>query len=215
MSRVERHAAEEAARMRNNINIEENFSEEALAKDSGKKKRKGKLTPFGRFLDILGTFIMLAALVASLAFTIPRFIGVQTYVVVSGSMEPTIPVGSLVYAKRVEPKTLKPGDVIVFYSTDASSMQGGAASNGAIPITHRVVENHVESSEIITKGDANANNDFSPVAYINVVGKEVAHVPWLGRLAVPFATSMGKIAVVMVILAGFLLTEAGNRIKRN
>lgn len=208
MSRVERHAAEEAARMHNNI--EENFDNKA----SGKKKRKGKLTPFGRFLDILGTLIILAALIVSLALTVPRFAGVQTYVVVSGSMEPSIPVGSLVYARHAEPETLVPGDVIVFYSTEASSMQGGAASNGAIPVTHRVVENHTESSEIITKGDANTNNDLSPVAYINVVGKVSAHVPWLGHLAAPLATRMGKIAVVMMILAGFLLTEAGNRIKR-
>jgi len=212
MSRVERHVAEEAARAHNNI--VENFDNEAPAEASGKKKRKGKLTPFGRFLDILGTLIMLAALVASLAFTIPRFLDVQTYVVVTGSMEPAIPVGSLVYAKPVEPETLQPGDVIVFYSTEASSMQGGAASNGAIPITHRVVENHTESSEIITKGDANTDNDRSPVAYINVAGKVAAHVPWLGHLAAPFASRMGKIGVVMVILAGFLLTEAGNRIKR-
>jgi signal peptidase I len=93
-------------------------------------------------------------------------------------------------------------------------MQGGAASNGVIPITHRVVENHVESSEIITKGDANSNNDLSPVAYINVVGKVAVHVPWLGYLAAPLATGMGKIAVVMLIIVGFLLSEAGNRIKR-
>ncbi|MBQ6440002.1 MAG: signal peptidase I [Mogibacterium sp.] len=192
----------------------ENLNNEASSGNVVKKKRKGKLTPFGRFLDIIGTLIMLAALVASLAFTIPRFIGMQTYVVVSGSMEPTIPVGSLVYSKQVEPKKLEQGDVIVFYSSDASLMKGGAASNGAIPITHRVVENRVESSELITKGDANANNDFTPVSYINVVGKVSAHVPGLGLLAVPFATSMGKIAVVMVILAGFLLTEAGNRMRR-
>lgn len=207
MSRVERHAAEEATRKNNNNN-----SNDVSNRASGRKKRK--LTPFGRFLDIIGTFIMLAALLASLAFTIPRFMGMQTYVVVSGSMEPSIPVGSLVYAKHVEPKTLVPGDVIVFYSTDASSMKGGAASNEAIPITHRVIENHVESTEIITKGDANAKNDFSPVSYINVLGKVLVHVPGLGLLAAPFATSTGKIAVVMVILAGFLLTEAGNRMKR-
>ena len=206
MSRVERHAAEEAARKNNNNN------NDASNRATGKKRRK--LTPFGRFLDILGTLIMLAALVASLAFTIPRFIGMQTYVVVSGSMEPSIPVGSLVYAKHIEPKPLVPGDVIVFYSTDASLMKGGAASNEAIPITHRVIENRVEDTEIITKGDANAKNDFSPVSYINVLGKVLAHVPGLGLLAAPFATSTGKIAVVMVILAGFLLTEAGNRMKR-
>lgn len=212
MSRVERHATEEAARM--NKNIEENIYNEAPAKASGKKNRKRKLTPFGRFLDILGTVIMLAALLACLGLTVPRFAGIQSYVVVSGSMEPAIPVGSLVYAKPVEPETLQTGDVIVFYSTDAASASGGTGQSGAIPVTHRVVENHADKGEVITKGDANESTDIYPAAYINIVGKVFAHIPKLGYLASPLASLQGKIAMVMIILAGFLLTEAGNRIKR-
>ena len=155
---------------------------------------------------------MLVALLACLGLTVPRFVGIQTYVVVTGSMEPSIPVGSLVYAKPVEPETLQVGDVIVFYSTNAAS--NGTAQDGAIPITHRVVENHVDKGEIITKGDANESVDMFPAAYINVVGKMLAHVPKLGYLASPLSSLQGKIAMVMVIFAGFLLTEAGNRIKR-
>ena len=34
---------------------------------------------------------------------VPRFWGIQTYVVTSGSMEPQIPVGSLVYVQKVDP----------------------------------------------------------------------------------------------------------------
>jgi signal peptidase I len=213
MSRVERHAAEEAA-------IKANSRQEAADADvtgggePKSKKRKRRLTPFGRFLDILGTLIILAALLACLGLTVPRFVNVQSYVVVSGSMEPTIPVGSLVYAKPVEPATLQQGDVIVFYSTNAASPSGGAGQDGVIPVTHRVVENHVEDGEIITKGDANTSADISPAAYINVVGKVFAHIPKLGYLAAPLASLPGKIGMVMVILAGFLLTEAGNRIKR-
>ena len=209
MSRVERHAAEEAARMNKN---DEDLDSEAPAKASGKKKHKRKLTPFGRFLDILGTVIMLVALLACLGLTVPRFAGIQSYVVVSGSMEPAIPVGSLVYAKPVEPETLQTGDVIVFYSTDAAS--GGTGQSGAIPVTHRVVENHTDAGEIITKGDANESTDIYPAAYINIVGKVFAHIPKLGYLASPLASLQGKIAMVMIIFAGFLLTEAGNRIKR-
>ena len=209
MSRVERHAAEEAAIKANNR--QEATDAEVLEDGEPKrKKHKRRLTPFGRFLEILGTVIMLAALLACLALTVPRFAGIQSYVVVSGSMEPSIPVGSLVYAKPVEPATLQTGDVIVFYSTNAASSSDGTA----YPITHRVVENHTQDSEIITKGDANESADIYPAAYVNIVGKVFAHIPKLGFLASPLATLQGKIAMVMVILAGFLLTEAGNRIKR-
>jgi signal peptidase len=103
--------------------------------------------------------------------------------------------------------------VIVFYSTNATS-RDGTVTNGASPITHRVVENHTEDGEVITKGDANNSADIFPAAYRNIVGKVFAHVPKLGYLAAPLATLPGKIGMVMVILAGFLLTEAGNRIKR-
>lgn len=198
MSRVERHAAEEAER---------------ITEETGSKRRKKKkqLTPFGRFLDILGTVIMVAALLVCLALSLPRFAGIQSYVVVSGSMEPSIPVGSLVFAKKVEPATLQKGDVIVFYSTEAASMSGGG---GAIPITHRVVENNTEAGEVITKGDANESADMNPAAYVNIVGKVFTHVPGLGLLAAPLATVTGKIGAVLIILAGFLLTEAGNRMRR-
>ena len=210
MSRVERHAAEEAAIMAKNR--QETDEDMTGGGEPGRKKRKRRLTPLGRFLDILGTLIMLVALLACLGLTVPRFAGIQSYVVVTGSMEPSIPVGSLVYAKPVEPETLQVGDVIVFYSTNAAS--NGTAQDGAIPITHRVVENHVDKGEIITKGDANESVDMFPAAYINVVGKMLAHVPKLGYLASPLSSLQGKIAMVMVIFAGFLLTEAGNRIKR-
>lgn len=200
MSRVERHAAEEAERIND---------------DRGSKRRKKKqLTPFGRFLDIFGTIVMVAALLVCLALSLPRFAGIQSYVVVSGSMEPAIPVGSLVFAKAVEPATLQKGDVIVFYSTEAASPSGGGGVNGAVPITHRVVENNTETGEVITKGDANESADMSPAAYVNIVGKVFTHVPGLGYLAAPLATLKGKIATVLIILAGFLLTEAGNRMRR-
>lgn len=198
MSRVERHVAEETER---------------ITEETGSKRRKKKkqLTPFGRFLDILGTVIMVAALLVCLALSLPRFAGIQSYVVVSGSMEPTIPVGSLVFAKEVEPATLQKGDVIVFYSTEAASLSGGG---GAIPITHRVVENNTEAGEVITKGDANESADMNPAAYVNIVGKVFTHIPGLGLLAAPLATVTGKIGAVLIILAGFLLTEAGNRMRR-
>ena len=178
------------------------------------RQRKKKLTPLGRLLDILGTLIMAAAVILCLVLAVPRFAGVQTYIVVSGSMEPAIPVGSLVYSRETEPQTLEPGDVIVFYSTDAAESSGGSEDGSAVPITHRVVENHTDEGEIITKGDANAANDLFPTAYANVEGKVVLHIPKLGFLAAPVATMSGKIAVMMVILAGYLLTEAGSRMKK-
>ncbi len=201
MSRVERHAAEEAALS----NTEEKVSEPK------KKKKKGKPTPLGRFLNLLGSLIMLAVILLCLALAAPRLAGIKTFVVISGSMEPAIPVGSMVYSKAVDPKTLETGDVIVFYSSNAP--QGGGTGE-VIPVTHRVVLNDTTNGEITTKGDANEKNDISKVAYLNVEGKVIFHIPQMGYLAAPLSSMTGKIALALIILAGYLLTEVGSSLRK-
>ena len=201
MSRVERHAAEEAALS----NTEEKVSEPK------KKKKKGKPTPLGRFLNLLGSFIMLAVILLCLALAAPRLAGIKTFVVISGSMEPAIPVGSMVYSKAVDPKTLETGDVIVFYSSKAP--QGGGTGE-VIPVTHRVVLNDTTNGEITTKGDANEKNDISKVTYLNVEGKVIFHIPQMGYLAAPLSSLKGKIALALIILAGYILTEVGSSLRK-
>ena len=72
---------------------------------------KGKLPPGqpsrkkgGGFIpalcNIAGTCMLLAVIAASLAVTVPRFMGYGVYEVVSGSMEPEIPVHSVIYVKE-------------------------------------------------------------------------------------------------------------------
>ena len=72
---------------------------------------KGKLPPGqpsrkkgGGFIpalcNIAGTCMLLAVIAASLAVTVPRFMGYGVYEVVSGSMEPEIPVHSVIYVPR-------------------------------------------------------------------------------------------------------------------
>lgn len=56
------------------------------------------------------------------------------FTVVSGSMEPAIPTGSLVYIKGIPPEDVAEEEVIAFYG----------ARDGASIITHRVVANSVE-----------------------------------------------------------------------
>lgn len=201
MSRVERHAAEEAALS----NTEEKVSEPK------KKKKKGKPTPLGRFLNLLGSLIMLVVILLCLALAAPRLAGIKTFVVISGSMEPAIPVGSMVYSKAVDPKTLETGDVIVFYSSNAP--QGGGTGE-VIPVTHRVVLNDTTNGEITTKGDANEKNDISKVTYLNVEGKVIFHIPQLGYLAAPMSSLMGKMALALIILAGYILTEVGSSLRK-
>lgn len=115
--------------------------------------------------------------------------GGQIYTVISGSMEPAIPVGSLVYVEGIAPEDVQENDVIAFY--------GGRDSNAII--THRVVENRIIMGEFITKGDANQTNDMNPVQYDNLLGRVEWSVPEVGVIAQILTGTEGKIAAGSLI----------------
>lgn len=156
-----------------------------------------------RILRGMGSILMLVVIVACLCLVIPKAAGYDTYVVVSGSMEPTIPVGSLVFSKETDPSQLAMGDVIVFMSVTREDT----------PITHRVVSNDTTKSVIVTKGDANEREDVNPVPYDNVIGKVATHVPRVGYAAAMLTSKVGKIVAALLLLEAWLLIEISRRIK--
>lgn len=151
--------------------------------------------------NILGTLILVAVIAAGLATTVPRAMGYEVYHIVSGSMEPEIPVGSVIYVDSTVPEEMAEQDIIAFWREDAV-------------VAHRVVENRVIDGELITKGDANQQEDIFPVAYGDVIGKVRAHFPYLGAMLVLFATTVGKIYVVCFAACGAMLNILGGRIRR-
>lgn len=124
---------------------------------------------------ISGLLVTLVVLLA-IALVGVRLIGLQPYVVLSGSMYPTYDVGSLIYVKSVDYKQLKPGDPITYMVSDDTV------------VTHRIVEVVPDDTEpdtlwFVTKGDANATEDGAPVHYRNVIGKPVFSIPYLGYVS--------------------------------
>ena len=69
------------------------------------KNRRGHKTA-GRILRAAGIALMVLVVAACLSLIVPRLAGYEGYVVVSGSMEPTIPVGSIIYSKQTDPALL-------------------------------------------------------------------------------------------------------------
>lgn len=160
-------------------------------------KKGGKWFP--ALCSVCGTLILLGVIAAFLPLTIPRLLGYEIYEVVSGSMEPEIPVGSLLYVEEAKPEDLVSGDVIAF------------EREGAV-VTHRVEENRYVEGELITKGDANQKEDMFPVAYRDLIGKVVCHIPVLGLVMAMLASTTGKLyaaafaacGVMFHMLAGIL-----------
>lgn len=171
--------------------------------DLFEEKKTQRHKTAGRVLCATGIALMILVASACLSLTAPRLAGYEGYVVVSGSMEPTIPVGSVIYSKKMDPSLLQTGDVIVFINE----------TRGATPITHRVVANNPSTGTITTKGDANENVDINPVTYSNVIGKVITHVPKIGFIVARFTTVLGKIVAALILLEGWLLNEIGRRLK--
>jgi signal peptidase I len=156
----------------------------------------------GRILYFAGVLLMVFVVCTCLCIAVPKFIGYESYIVVSGSMEPDMPVGSIAISRKVDPAQLQTGDVIVFVDPQ----------RGQTPITHRVVSNDPGTGTIVTKGDANEHEDVNPATYDNVKGKIVRHAPYLGYVASLFTSLLGKMLVVLIALEGWLFTEIGRRL---
>lgn len=169
-----------------------------------KKKKKDKKSPVSVICSALGTVLLVGLVLVCLPITATRLFGYDAYSVVSGSMEPAIPTGSLVYVQEAAPEDMEKDDVIAFY---------GAKDSNAI-ITHRVVENKVVMGEFITKGDANKTEDMNPVPSSNFIGKVVYSIPVLGSIAEALTSTMGKIIAGGVIAAALILEVIASAVRR-
>ena len=140
---------------------------------------------------------ILVALVVALAVLLVgvRVVGFTPYVVLSGSMEPTYHVGSMIYVKDVEPADIQVGDPITFRISDG------------MVATHRVVAIY-EDGTFQTQGDANDAPDGAPVTPENLVGKPVFSIPYLGYVSDwimhPPGIYLAGTAVVVLIILMFL-----------
>ena len=109
-----------------------------------------------------------------LLLVVPISFEQRAAVVLSGSMEPALPTGSLAFSVPIKPEEVEVGDIIVFSAKEGSD----------ITASHRVVEisSNAEGLSFLTKGDASENVDpfLIPADYVR--GKVVYHIPRLGKM---------------------------------
>ena len=126
---------------------------------------------------------------------IPFVIGYKPVVVLSGSMEPAYPVGSIIYYKPLDFNDIKVGDAITF------KLGGGALA------THRVIEKDSEKQEFTTKGDNNTSADIKPVSYESVVGRTGGiFIPYIGFIStyikkIPIVIMLGIVLIICSMLS--------------
>ncbi|MDO5045034.1 MAG: signal peptidase I [Coriobacteriia bacterium] len=153
--------------------------------------------------NIATSILVVLVVLLALALVGVRLAGIQVFTVLSGSMEPQYPVGSLIYVKQVDYKQLEAGDVITFLLAED------------LVATHRIVEvvpdeNDPNTMLYRTKGDANDTVDGSLVHNKNVIGSPIFTIPKLGYFVDYIQRPPGTyvaIASAAILLALVLLPE--------
>ncbi len=128
-------------------------------------------------------------------------------VVVSGSMEPNLYKGDLLFLRGVNPETIKngtiegkEGDIIVF---DARGLGWGHAPTE--PIVHRVIDKKYDNGWFFkTKGDANSNPEPVWIPETSIFGVVVGRIPYIGWVKIVL-TDSGLLIPLLVIISVLLV----------
>lgn len=141
------------------------------------------------WLVILGVVAVLAA-----AVVVPRLAGAAPYTVLTGSMKPSYPPGTLVVVKPLPFDEIVVGDVITY------QLESGKAT----VVTHRVTEVNARldgKTVLTTQGDANNAADPERVEAVQVRGRLWYSVPYLGYVNNALSGGQRQTAVLVVSVA--------------
>lgn len=150
----------------------------------------------GRLVGWLGQVLAWSCVVAVAAaltaiVLVPRLAGATPYAVLTGSMSPGLPAGSLVVVRPVAPEDVGVGAVITY------QLESGKPT----VVTHRViaVETAINGDRaFVTQGDANDVADPEPVLAVQVKGERWYSVPYLGHVHTLLSGSQRQIGVYVV-----------------
>jgi signal peptidase len=136
--------------------------------------------------------------------TVPRAVGVTPLTVLTGSMEPSLPVGDVVLSERRSPLDVRPGDVVTFHDP---------SRDGEL-VTHRVVSMRRAGANVRfeTKGDANDVAERWSVPADGTIGRAVLRVPKVGYVLQWAGSREGKLGLIALPAALLVLLEVAGLI---
>ncbi|MEH7385964.1 signal peptidase I [Bacillus sp. JJ1521] len=147
------------------------------------------------FIMITLAIIVLLLLSKNQQGQVPSIFGYKMLTVLSGSMEPLLSPGDVIFVKELDPNLVKVNDVITYQKGEQTF------------ITHRVVDmfTNVGAISFQTKGDANNVNDQELVEPNQIVGTLKFHIPKVGYIANMLKSKLGLFLIGGVILVFVLL----------
>ena len=151
-----------------------------------------------RIWSVFTTVIVAAAVILALGLVGMRLLGFQIFTILSGSMEPTYHVGSLILVRPTDPQEIRVGDPITFVMNE-----------DLLVATHRVIGIDAEEDDgmlrFATQGDANATPDALLVHQNNVIGVPILNIPKLGFVIDYIREPPGTYAAIAIGAAVLLL----------
>jgi signal peptidase len=147
------------------------------------------------------TVAILVALLLAVTF-IPTIFGLESLVVASGSMTPSMAVGSVAMTREVNARSISTGDIVSFRHRGSGETT-----------THRVVDIQVQGTQVLftTKGDANNAPDPEPVVVDAKIHRVEYVVPAAGY-AVRYARSpLGAVVLFFIPIAGLAYERRKHR----
>ncbi|WP_420881856.1 signal peptidase I [Rhodococcus sp. (in: high G+C Gram-positive bacteria)] len=163
--------------------------------------REDQPTTVWWWVKSVASWLLLIAMMGVLALTIviPRIVGATPYTVLTGSMKPTYPPGTLIVVRPQDPQTLTVGDPITF------QWESGKPE----VVTHRITQVRRTSQgdlTFVTHGDNNPSPDERPVVPEQVRGKVWYSMPYVGYIN-NYITGKQR-SVLLTVVVGSLLIYA-------
>ena len=138
--------------------------------------------------------VFLVLIVVLILPLLPINLGISSFIIISGSMEPTIRKGSISIVQNTNPQNLEPGSIVAFESP----------LNSKDTIVHRLVS--TKGNKFKTKGDNNKTNDSWSLTASKIKGKVLFSLPYLGYISLyvksvkGFALLIGVPSLVLIVL---------------
>jgi signal peptidase len=151
---------------------------------------------------LIQVFIAAVAVAAAALIILPKAMGWQGVLVLTGSMEPALQAGGVAFVDRVQPEQVRVGDIITFTRPDSTQQ-----------VTHRVIEVVATSdgARFRTKGDANDIPDDWIVRRSQLVGKVRLALPKLGGFVRLFVGNRQQLGLFMALPATYLVFDEVRR----
>jgi signal peptidase len=153
-----------------------------------------------------GGLLALTILLGLVVVGIPAVTGAQPLTVLTSSMEPRFPPGTLVIIRPVEEQAIMVGDIITY---QIESGKPGVVTHRVVGLTTGGDGSHV----FTTKGDNNDAADPKLVRPVQVQGRLWYSVPWIGYVST-FVNGehngwlVPSLVAALFVYAGYMIASA-------